>query len=456
MSKDKSLLENEWPVPRGRRGRQSRLQLGDRSHESAGKSPSGNSSGNFQQSNFHLSVKVFSRAKGQSATAAAAYRAAALIVDERTGDVHDYRKKQRVEFSEIVAPAGAPSWVYDRSILWNEVEKKERVNGCVAREWQISIPRGFSELQAIGLARELSNEIVDRHKIAVEFSIHKDHPKNWDGSEKGAVSYHAHILGTTRRITQDGLGEKSRELDDRKPQPDRNNRSRGQEEVMWWRSRFSALANHALERAGRLDRVDHRSNLARGIAQLPQPKLGSALTKRTRNNRGNCDVIARWNAANEIRVHLIELSEVVRELLVVKADETERLDEVRQLAKQSAALRKEKSTHDKIDHVDAIKAVSPAKAKPPVSREQIEIEAKRRFPEQLEEQHRFLFAALRALAEKEAVRRFPGDPSARKDFMVAQEIALERIKAPIEPMREVGDRDNSIRPHPEKSGGKER
>lgn len=456
MSKEKSLFEDELLIPRGKRGRQNRVRLGDDSPESSGKSKGGNGAEHPQQPNYHLSVKVFSRTKGQSATAAAAYRAAALIVDERTGDVHDYRKKQRVEFSEIVAPAGAPSWVYDRSILWNEVEKKERVNGCVAREWQISIPRGFTELQAVELARELSNEIVDRHKIAVEFSIHKDHPKNWDGSEKGAVSYHAHILGTTRRITQDGLGEKSRELDDRKPQPDRNNRSRGQEEVMWWRSRFSALANHALERAGRLDRVDHRSNLARGIAQLPQPKLGSALTKRTRNNRGNCDVIARWNAANEIRAHLIELSEVVRELLVVKADETERLDEVRQLAKQSATLRKEKSSHSKIDHVDAINAVSPAKAKPPVSREQIEIEAKRRFPEQLEEQHRFLFAALRALAEKEAMRRFPGDPSARKDFMVAQEIALERIKAPIEPMREVPDRDKPILDQLRKPSDKER
>lgn len=455
MSKDKSLLEDEWPVPRGKRGRQSRLQLGGKSGESSGKSSGGAISGASQQSNFHLSIKVLSRAKGQSATAAAAYRAAALIVDERTGDVHDYRRKQRVEFSEIVAPAGAPSWVYDRSILWNEVEKKERVNGCVAREWQISIPRGFSELQAIELTRELSNEIVDRHKIAVEFSIHKDHPKNWDGSEKGAVSYHAHILGTTRRITQDGLGEKSRELDDRKPQPDRENRSRGQEEIMWWRARFAALANHALEKAGRLDRVDHRSNLARGIAQLPQPKLGSALTKRTRNNRGNCDVIARWNAANEIRAHLIELGEVARELLAMKADAAERLDEVWQLAKQGINLRNEKSSHGKTDRVDAINSVAPAKAKP-VSREQIETEAKRRFPGQPEEQHRFLLMALRTLAEKEAERRFSNNPDARKDFVAVQEAALEKIKAPIEQKRGDGDREDSIRPHPGTIDGKER
>ena len=456
MSKEKSLFEDELPVPRGKRGRQNRVRLGDDSPESSGKSKGGNGAEHPQQPNYHLSVKVFSRAKGQSATAAAAYRAAALIVDERTGDVHDYRKKQRVEFSEIVAPAGAPSWVYDRSILWNEAEKKERVNGCVAREWQISIPRGFSELQAIGLTRELSNEIVDRHKIAVEFSIHKDHPKNWDGSEKGAVSYHAHILGTTRRITQDGLGEKSRELDDRKPQPDRNNRSRGQEEIMWWRARFAALANRALEQIGRVERVDHRSNLARGIAQLPQPKLGSALTKRTRNNQGNCDVIARWNAANEIRANLVELGEVDRELREVKADASERLIEARELAKHIEPPRKEKTTPSKIDHVDATKAVTPAKVKQSVSREQIEAEAKRRFSGQPEEQHRFLLAALRALAEKEAVRRFPGDPSAHKDFMVAQEIALERIKAPIEQRREVPDRGNPISDHPGKQGGKER
>ena len=42
---------------------------------------------------YHCSVKTFSRRNGQSATAAAAYRAGEKLLDEQTGELHDYRKK---------------------------------------------------------------------------------------------------------------------------------------------------------------------------------------------------------------------------------------------------------------------------------------------------------------------------------------------------------------------------
>jgi hypothetical protein len=38
---------------------------------------------------YHLSVKVVNRSTGRSATAAAAYHAAARVRDERTGGLHD-------------------------------------------------------------------------------------------------------------------------------------------------------------------------------------------------------------------------------------------------------------------------------------------------------------------------------------------------------------------------------
>ena len=60
---------------------------------------------------YHLSVKTVSRAKGRSATAAAAYRAGVEIVDERTGEVHDYSRKTGVVHSEIILPNGAESEV---------------------------------------------------------------------------------------------------------------------------------------------------------------------------------------------------------------------------------------------------------------------------------------------------------------------------------------------------------
>jgi hypothetical protein len=56
---------------------------------------------------YHLTVKCMSRSKGQSATAAAAYRSAQKIRDERTGELHDYSRKGGVLHRELVTPEGA-------------------------------------------------------------------------------------------------------------------------------------------------------------------------------------------------------------------------------------------------------------------------------------------------------------------------------------------------------------
>ncbi|WP_350562900.1 MobA/MobL family protein, partial [Psychrobacter sp. CAL346-MNA-CIBAN-0220] len=90
---------------------------------------------------YHLSVKTFSRSKGQSATAAIAYRAGEKIKCEHEGRTHDYTKKNDVLHSEIFLPANAPSWATDRQQLWNEVEKAEkRKNSTIAREFEVALP----------------------------------------------------------------------------------------------------------------------------------------------------------------------------------------------------------------------------------------------------------------------------------------------------------------------------
>ena len=83
---------------------------------------------------YHLSVKTVSRATGRSAPAAAAYRTASRIENERDGVTHDYTRRSGVETSFIVAPASA-AWAQDRSALWNAVEAAEkRKDAKVARE----------------------------------------------------------------------------------------------------------------------------------------------------------------------------------------------------------------------------------------------------------------------------------------------------------------------------------
>ena len=56
---------------------------------------------------FHLTTHTMSRAAGHSAVAAAAYRAAEKMVDERTGEVFDFIRKAGVLSAEIVVPQGA-------------------------------------------------------------------------------------------------------------------------------------------------------------------------------------------------------------------------------------------------------------------------------------------------------------------------------------------------------------
>ena len=75
---------------------------------------------------YHLTAKMVKRAEGRNAVAAAAYRSGSRLVEEATGITHDYSRKKGVEHTEILAPDGAPAWVYDRQILWNSVEAAER------------------------------------------------------------------------------------------------------------------------------------------------------------------------------------------------------------------------------------------------------------------------------------------------------------------------------------------
>src|SRR3546814_18491722 len=69
-------------------------------------------------------------------------------------------------------------------------------------------------------------------------------------------NHHAHLLTTTRRIGPEGLGAKTRELD-----------QKTSGEVERWRGRWAEMQNAALERANVPERVDHRSHQRRGIEQ---------------------------------------------------------------------------------------------------------------------------------------------------------------------------------------------
>ena len=122
---------------------------------------------------YRFSAQAISRGKGQSSVASAAYRSASRLVDERTGEIHDYTRKQGVIHSEVLTPANTPEWMADRTQLWNAVEAVEtRKNSQLAREIQLSLPHELTHDQRRELVRDFVQEqFVDRG-MSADINIH--------------------------------------------------------------------------------------------------------------------------------------------------------------------------------------------------------------------------------------------------------------------------------------------
>ena len=207
---------------------------------------------------YHFSAKVISRAVGASAVAAAAYRSASRLRDERLDRSHDFTGKAGVVHSEVMLPEGAPEDLSDRERLWNAVEAAEiRKDAQLAREVEFAIPREMSQADGIALARDfVQRAFVDQGMIA-DLNVH------WDVGADGLIKPHAHVMLTMREVGEDGFGPKVRDW----------NRT---ERLEHWRQ---AWAEHVNERLAELDidvRVDHRSYRDQGIALDPQHKIGPA------------------------------------------------------------------------------------------------------------------------------------------------------------------------------------
>lgn len=210
---------------------------------------------------YHFSVKVISRASGRSAVAAAAYRSASRLHDERLDRAHDFTNKSGVVHSEILLPDGAPEQFADREKLWNAVEAAEkRKDAQLSREVEFAIPRELDQAEGIRLAREfIQREFVDRGMIA-DLNVH------WDIGPDGLAKPHAHVMLTMREIGEDGFGAKVRDW----------NRT---ELLKQWRERWTEHANARLAELDIDARIDHRSLEAQGIELEPQDKIGPAASR---------------------------------------------------------------------------------------------------------------------------------------------------------------------------------
>ena len=286
---------------------------------------------------YHLSVKSVSRSAGRSATAAAAYRAADRILDERTGELWDFRRKGGVEHREILLPPEAPSWAGQRAALWNAAEAAEnRKNSTVAREFEIALPAELNSRERRELAVRFARELVTRHGFVADVCLHKP------GRGGDRRNHHAHILCSTRRLGPDGFNAKTRELDDLK---------RGPAEVTRWRSRWAELQNELLLERGHSARVDHRSLEAQGLERAPTHHKGPAITALER--RG-IETRVGWRFAEEQRREMHARLERAAQLGRLEREHRELSRSILDLSGDIALARREAQAHRQRDLVHLV------------------------------------------------------------------------------------------------------
>ena len=239
--------------------------------------------------------------------AAAAYRSGENLTNEQDGRTHKYENRAPdIEYKAVFTPStdGTLSGL-KRSTLWNAAEAAEkRRDARTGREWVVALPHELNEQQRAELAKEFAAELVKRYKVAADVCIHKP---SKDGDER---NYHVHILTTTRSVSvsTDGnftptLGSKTvLELSDTKRRA--LGLGRVNDELKEIRQTWADLANKALQRAGRQERIDARTNEERGIKRIPEIHQGHVVT--TLERKGIKTTIGDKNRAIRSQNNLIQ------------------------------------------------------------------------------------------------------------------------------------------------------
>lgn len=179
------------------------------------------------------------------------------MVDQRTGNRHDFTRKGGVDGWEQMTPAHAPDWMKDPAACWNSVEAFERrADAQTAREINMALPRELTTGQMKDLTRAwVQKNCVDRGMVATVawHDLDSENP-------------HAHVMLTMREIDGDGWSKKkARQWNDKAL-------------LNQWRETWANEANAALEAAGSRERIDHRSLKDQGLDRVPTRHMGPKAT----------------------------------------------------------------------------------------------------------------------------------------------------------------------------------
>ena len=286
------------------------------------------------------------------------------MYNDYDGIQHDYTKKQGLVWQQIFLPECAPQEWEDREQLWNAVEEVETAKDSrLAREFVVALPIELSREQQIELLQEFIREQFVSDGMCADAAIH-----DTDGHNP-----HAHILLTVRPLDEQGKWQYKTEKEylcvrngeekgftatefksaqdegwekqypykvgkkkvymtpsaaeaqeliraDKHPKSTRYGRQNpisehwnSEEQLVTWRAAWADVTNRHLERYGHDERIDHRSNAARGLDE--QPTIHEGVTARALERKGmiadRCEINRQIKEDNAL---LRELKAVVRKL----------------------------------------------------------------------------------------------------------------------------------------------
>jgi ATP-dependent exoDNAse (exonuclease V) alpha subunit len=215
-----------------------------------------------------------------------------------------YGRKKGLEYTENVFPEGIANRKYTTAELWNAVEVSEkRKNSIVGREYVIALPEELNEESRKKLAVEFAKHISNKYKIVANVALHAP------GKNNDARNYHAHIMTSTREITSNGFGEKTRILDCK---------NTSQKEIADLRNVWAEMGNRYLEAAQSGRRMDARSFAERGLDAIPEVHLGPAVSAMERRgivtDKGtlNRKIRARNQKMKQINLELKNIEEAIQ------------------------------------------------------------------------------------------------------------------------------------------------
>lgn len=253
------------------------------------------------------------------------------MTDERTGEIHDFRRKVGVVDGGVVLPGGE---TISRSELWNKVEAKhKRGDAIVAREFELAIPHELTPTERAGLISRYSRALADEYGVAVDWNIHAPEPEK--------LNHHAHVMLSACYVSAEGvMGKKCVELD-----PIHCKRAKILNPMETQRERWQDLCNSALERAGHDVRIDHRTLVAQGITdRLPGVHLGPVGAGMAKRGEVS-DIEARAKRKADEFMAQAQADAAIETAQLAAAADVAKLEKMLSVAKQSAS---EHLAYDKV------------------------------------------------------------------------------------------------------------